>query len=75
MTHTQRDAIILKPKGWWKRRDERSTTKLSARAIADAQWRIVDALQGLPQAAQELAIRQALAILDVADGYMTEDEQ
>lgn len=75
MTNTHPDAVILKPKGWWKRRDEHSTVKITARAIADAQWRIVDALQGLPQAAQELAIRQALAILDVADGYMTEDEQ
>jgi len=74
MTHTQRADIIPMHQRWWKRREDRRTTKLSARAIADAQWRIVDALHGLPQAAQELAIRQALAILDVADGYMTEDE-
>jgi len=73
MTHTQRTNVIALPNRWWKRREERSTTKITAMAIADAQWRIVDALQHLPQAAQELAVRQALATLDLADGYLTED--
>lgn len=67
--NTQRADLIPFPQRLWSRKARRmERAALTARAIADASWRIVDALDDLPIEAQEIAVRQALEILDAAQG-------
>jgi len=69
VTHTQRVPSNVSWGYFGRKRAERAEAQrqqLSAKAIVEAQWRIVDALEELPMAAQQAALHMALQTLDIA---------